>query len=903
MRIRYLTILAGIALLLMSGVSFGQGLGFYFVQPPENGFSTVTGNTFRIVWANPDPTWTHFNLAYIEMANPGAQKVAITTTPVAVMALSYDWDVSAVQDGQYNIVAQVTNADGSMIGGRENTSSGYVEIQKGAQEDFTFVNPGRSNETPRPNGMFTIEWQTSLLGQDLDLYYSLVGSGPPEANGTKINMLTISVGTTTTYDWDTTGVQPAGCYYIGANVIDNFSDPQGPVVQFFWSQGCVDIDNSGGPGTFTFVKPVRSDTADDFYDIQWTTDIAGTLDLYFTTINFTYNPTDKVNQNPIAIPLLGATQSYHWVTQGLPERTYWIVAEITPTGQSMMTKTSPGTVTIVDKEFWFTNPPPAGATFESFWGASYTIRWDYDFSGSADPSFDPSTLTVNLYYDTDVDNTSGKVSIRNDLQLSAKQFVWSPGNVTGKIYIYGEVWKPDVADPSGGTKVLLLWNYSGPLTITQGEQKDLMILAPSSMEEIADTSYDVQYVAFKEGELVLYKNKVNSGTPSTQISQPIQITAGDLAQVKTYPWSTLGEVDGSVWYIAGRLQYTGTSNFFTSYSQGTVKIQHTPPKDITAPGTIELYALPKSDNPNAIELRWPAPADDGYIADSGPARQYDIRYSLNEKIQDQDWNSYSKPANIPTPKAPGEDEKLVVGGFGEHVTVYFAIKAADEGPNWSGMSNIAFAKTVPVELTEFYAVSGDNLITLYWTTATERDNLGFNILRKTDDSREYIKINSRLIQGAGTSSRVHSYSYEDRDVSVGILYSYILESVSTYGVNDHSEPIQAGLRVDEYVKPVILWGGYFNTDVTALNGGNFVLKACVESRYPIETVELLYRGIPTRIFLNDEGINGDEVAGDKIFTFSVDMESGLERGQYIIELKAIDIMGNESLVFPYLTVR
>jgi hypothetical protein len=269
---------------------------------------------------------------------------------------------------------------------------------------------------------------------------------------------------------------------------------------------------------------------------------------------------------------------------------------------------------------------------------------------------------------------------------------------------------------------------------------------------------------------------------------------------------------------------------------------------------------------------------------------------------EDDWDSYGGGELLPqSPGLPETSEQYTVYGLTEKTDYYFAIRSADEAQNWSGISNVSFAKTVPVELTDFYAVSGDGMISLFWTTATERENLGWNILRSSENSRDFIKVNSRLIPGAGTSSTPHSYSYDDFNVRVGVLYTYVLESVSTSGQLEYSNPVTVMVRGS--TKPVIMWGGYFDTDVTARFGGNFVLKAYVESLYPIDKVEMLYRGISTGICLNDEGINGDEVEGDNIFTFMVNMEPRIDAGQYIFELRAVDINGNQSDLFPYLTVK
>lgn len=91
----------------------------------------------------------------------------------------------------------------------------------------------------------------------------------------------------------------------------------------------------------------------------------------------------------------------------------------------------------------------------------------------------------------------------------------------------------------------------------------------------------------------------------------------------------------------------------------------------------------------SVTLRWTAPGDDGT---SGTARQYDIRYSLSP-ITESNWNSAIQVAGEPTPQPAGNLESCVVNGLKAATTYYFAIKASDERPNWSVMSNVASKST------------------------------------------------------------------------------------------------------------------------------------------------------------------------------------------------------------------
>jgi hypothetical protein len=92
----------------------------------------------------------------------------------------------------------------------------------------------------------------------------------------------------------------------------------------------------------------------------------------------------------------------------------------------------------------------------------------------------------------------------------------------------------------------------------------------------------------------------------------------------------------------------------------------------------------------SITLNWTAPGDDG---DIGIATVYDIRYSTNP-INNANWNSAIQAEGEPTPKPPGQVESFTVENLNPNTTYYFAVKAADDMMNWSGLSNIAVVTTI-----------------------------------------------------------------------------------------------------------------------------------------------------------------------------------------------------------------
>lgn len=92
--------------------------------------------------------------------------------------------------------------------------------------------------------------------------------------------------------------------------------------------------------------------------------------------------------------------------------------------------------------------------------------------------------------------------------------------------------------------------------------------------------------------------------------------------------------------------------------------------------------------------------------------------------------------------------------------------------------NITVIDPVPVELTSFILKHIDGFILVEWETATEVNNLGFNIERKKENEG-WIKI--AFIEAKGTSSISQLYSYKDTDQLVTGIYYYRLKQIDLNG--------------------------------------------------------------------------------------------------------------------------
>jgi len=92
---------------------------------------------------------------------------------------------------------------------------------------------------------------------------------------------------------------------------------------------------------------------------------------------------------------------------------------------------------------------------------------------------------------------------------------------------------------------------------------------------------------------------------------------------------------------------------------------------------------------------------------------------------------------------------------------------------------------IPVELSSFTAEATSEGVKLNWSTATELNNLGFEIER-SNDGVEFYTIG--FIEGNGTTTEVQTYSYTDK-IESG-TYSYRLKQVDFDGTYEYSNVIE-----------------------------------------------------------------------------------------------------------------
>jgi hypothetical protein len=98
---------------------------------------------------------------------------------------------------------------------------------------------------------------------------------------------------------------------------------------------------------------------------------------------------------------------------------------------------------------------------------------------------------------------------------------------------------------------------------------------------------------------------------------------------------------------------------------------------------------------------------------------------------------------------------------------------------------------IPVELTSFTARIVDRNVELKWTTATETNNMGFDVERSINDE-EFTMIG--FVSGYGTVAETKSYVYVDKNISGSI--SYRLKQIDFDGSFTYSNVVEVSSQIE-----------------------------------------------------------------------------------------------------------
>ncbi len=509
-------------------------------EPPASG--APADESFQIVWNTDAPSSEPVTLFYsADTIGSELFSLAELEPPVGT---SFNWDCSSIEPGSWFIYA--------VLGSRglgSDWSAGSVNITH--EDEYSFIMTTPPAEGATANEEYLLQWQTDAPGTAyVSLFY-----GETNQPGGSVYSITNGILNSGQFNWSCSTV-PEGDYYVYGVVSDSRNpSPDDKGSGSDWSDGLLTINHTGYSIDIT-APASQGEPADESYLIEWLAsgDPGCLIDLYYDVDT---NPSDMV----LISEGLSNTGSFEWNTSIVGEGEYYVYGIIydpadgppVPGTDEFAQDYSEGTV-YVSHEYNFltvTSPPEWGASANE----SYMIQWAAASEAGA--------ATVDVYYDTDTDPSSGLISIVTGLAWDDYQYLWDTSVIpAGYYYVYAEMTNPSgtYTDYSDGTLQIyheFLW-----FTFT----------APSPSGASADDSYDLKWNSVgPDGRIIdlYYDTDIDPSSGLVLIEEDVVCT--DYST--TYTWACSSVPEGT-YYIYGILTDPVMDDEFTKYSEGTLTITH-----------------------------------------------------------------------------------------------------------------------------------------------------------------------------------------------------------------------------------------------------------------------------------------------------------------------------------------
>nr|HQV33393.1 lamin tail domain-containing protein [Calditrichia bacterium] len=122
------------------------------------------------------------------------------------------------------------------------------------------------------------------------------------------------------------------------------------------------------------------------------------------------------------------------------------------------------------------------------------------------------------------------------------------------------------------------------------------------------------------------------------------------------------------------------------------------------------------------------------------------------------------------------------------------------GATWNAVETTSLGtvngdNSLPVSLSAFSATAGDQRVTLRWTTQSEINNVGFEILRSTSENGTYSLYdsyqNNSALRGQFNTQDQTNYNFVDNFVANDFTYFYKLVDVDVNGTRTEHGPVSA----------------------------------------------------------------------------------------------------------------
>jgi hypothetical protein len=222
---------------------------------------------------------------------------------------------------------------------------------------------------------------------------------------------------------------------------------------------------------------------------------------------------------------------------------------------------------------------------------------------------------------------------------------------------------------------------------------------------------------------------------------------------------------------------------------GTSAYQWFGTMSVAPTGRIDVIWLDTRDNPGSYNSAL-------YYSNS---KDGGSTWSPNEKFSD----NFNPHVGWPNQQKMGDYFDMVSDSNGAHLS-WAATFNGEQDVYYSYITDTT--GVIPVELISFLSSVAANVVTLYWSTATEINNQLFEIERRSE-SGDYIMVG--YVNGHGTTTDPQEYSYVDNTVETGTFF-YRLKQIDFLGTYEYSDEIEVEVNGPLYFELVQNYPNPFN---------------------------------------------------------------------------------------------
>lgn len=564
----------------------------------------------------------------------------------------------------------------------------------------------------------------------------------------------------------------------------------------------VDTTTLGVPNHSEYVLIVDNDGDGDYSD-----EAEGDFTFYRLDDRFgNYAVNDALDLNNGDRFTLGVADNAGSGTGNWSDPDTWLLGEV-PASDATVTLIT-GSDIVIDTDVSITNLTVEAGASLSFAAGGFTLTVNGDFTVNDPLDFTPGDGTVNYA------STNGSVCVEG---LTYNNLIISGGGtktLCGDITVNGNLTinnSPDFnTDGANNYQIILLGDWTNAVSASFTPNNGLVVFQGSARQSIiktgsSETFFDVELDNPADvelgGNISIADNLIFTNGLLFTNSNTVDIENNAVGAIVGSNSSRYIVTNGGFLQheVATGNSYTfpvGDASNFTpisfDYTSGTVTDLNVSVTNSTHPNIIP--------SGNYIQRFWTLTPQSG-------TANYDVAYEYVQSDFSGASESMMKPVKY-------NSEQIAADGT-------FTIDDINNIIDWNGLTSFSdFTagddEALPVELVDFYAEQSENVINVFWSTATEQNNDYFEVYR-SPNGRDFTLIG--VVNGVGNSDELVEYGFTDENPYIGTNF-YRLKQVDLNGAFDYTKIVKSEFAHEGKLEILLYPNPVFSNAITIQIGSS-----------------------------------------------------------------------------------